>query len=52
MAVVEGLDRGRWALASKTHHCMVDGVGSVDVGHLLLDVKPQPADALELPDVQ
>jgi WS/DGAT/MGAT family acyltransferase len=52
MAVVEGLAGGRWALASKTHHCMVDGVGSVDVGHLLLDVKPQPADALELPEVQ
>jgi WS/DGAT/MGAT family acyltransferase len=51
MAVVEGLDRGRWALASKTHHCMVDGVGSVDVGHLLLDVKPQAADAMELPEV-
>jgi WS/DGAT/MGAT family acyltransferase len=49
MAVVEGLAGGRWALASKTHHCMVDGVGSVDVGHLLLDVKPQPADAVELP---
>jgi diacylglycerol O-acyltransferase / wax synthase len=50
MAVVEGLADGRWALASKTHHCMVDGVGSVDVGHLLLDVEPQPADAVELPE--
>jgi Wax ester synthase/diacylglycerol acyltransferase catalytic domain/WS/DGAT C-terminal domain len=38
MAIVEGLADGRWALAHKTHHCMVDGVGSVDVGHLLLDV--------------
>src|SRR5450759_3986035 len=38
MALVEGLTDGRWALAHKTHHCMVDGVGSVDVGHLLLDV--------------
>ena len=37
MVLVEGLDRGRWALATKTHHCMVDGVGSVDVGHLILD---------------
>jgi len=37
MAMVEGLADGRWALAHKTHHCMVDGVGSVDVGHLLLD---------------
>src|SRR5579872_5815231 len=29
MALVEGLADGRWALATKTHHCMVDGVGSV-----------------------
>ena len=37
MALVEGLADGRWALATKTHHSMVDGVGSVDVGHLMLD---------------
>jgi diacylglycerol O-acyltransferase / wax synthase len=35
--LVEGLEGGRWALATKTHHAMVDGVGSVDVGNLLLD---------------
>jgi diacylglycerol O-acyltransferase / wax synthase len=40
MALVEGLADGRWALAHKTHHSMVDGVGSVDVGHLLLDATP------------
>ena len=40
MVLVEGLEDGRWALASKTHHCLVDGVGSVDVGHLLLDIAP------------
>ena len=40
MAIVEGLAGGRWALATKTHHAMVDGVGSVDVGHLLLDTEP------------
>src|ERR1039457_638303 len=44
MVIVEGLAGGRWALASKTHHCMVDGVGSVDVGHLLLDPAPDAAD--------
>ena len=44
MAIVEGLADGRWALAHKTHHCMVDGVGSVDVGHLLLDVTADGAD--------
>jgi WS/DGAT/MGAT family acyltransferase len=43
MVLVEGLARGRWALATKTHHCMVDGVGSVDVGHLLLDTSPEAA---------
>ena len=39
-ALLEGLAGGRWALVTKTHHCMVDGVGSVDVGHLLLDPEP------------
>ena len=31
IVLVEGLEDGRWALAHKTHHCLVDGVGSVDV---------------------
>jgi WS/DGAT/MGAT family acyltransferase len=43
MVVLEGLEDGRWALATKTHHCMVDGVGSVDIGHLMLDTEPLPA---------
>ncbi len=42
LVVLEGLEGGRWALASKTHHCMVDGVGSVDVSHLMLDTEPVP----------
>jgi len=37
LVVVEGLAGGRWALASKTHHCMVDGVGSVDASTMLFD---------------
>lgn len=41
--VIEGLADGRWALATKTHHCMVDGVGSVDVAQLMLDAEPAPA---------
>ncbi|MGO8904474.1 MAG: WS/DGAT/MGAT family O-acyltransferase [Solirubrobacteraceae bacterium] len=43
MALVEGLVDGRWALAHKTHHSMVDGVGSVDVGHLILDATADTA---------
>lgn len=35
--LVEGLEHGRWAIAHKTHHCLVDGVGSVDVANVLLD---------------
>jgi WS/DGAT/MGAT family acyltransferase len=42
MALIEGLAHGRWALAHKTHHCLVDGVGSVDVAYLLLDTEPNP----------
>ncbi len=46
MTLLTGLDGGRWALATKTHHCLVDGVGSLDIGHLLLDATP---DAPALP---
>jgi diacylglycerol O-acyltransferase / wax synthase len=37
LVVLEGLRDGAWALCTKTHHCMVDGVGAVDAGMLLLD---------------
>jgi WS/DGAT/MGAT family acyltransferase len=40
--LLEGLADGRWAIATKTHHALVDGVGSVDVGHLLLDSARRP----------
>jgi WS/DGAT/MGAT family acyltransferase len=29
--MVEGLEGGRWALLSKVHHCMVDGVAATDL---------------------
>ena len=41
MVLLEGLADGRWAIASKTHHSMVDGVGSVGVVELLLDLDPE-----------
>jgi diacylglycerol O-acyltransferase len=41
VVVLEGLEDGRWALATKTHHAMVDGVGSIDVGSLMLDTEPE-----------
>jgi diacylglycerol O-acyltransferase / wax synthase len=33
---------GRWALVSKTHHCLVDGVGSLDIGQTILDLERDP----------
>ena len=42
LVVLEGLAGRRWALVSKTHHCLVDGVGSVDATHLLLDFERVP----------
>jgi diacylglycerol O-acyltransferase len=40
MKLVEGLEGGHWALGWKTHHCLVDGVGSVDLIGLLLGPGP------------
>jgi diacylglycerol O-acyltransferase / wax synthase len=37
LVLLEGLDGGRWALCTKTHHCLADGVGSIDAGTILLD---------------
>lgn len=48
VAVVEGLADDRWALATKTHHCMVDGIGSIDVAYLMLDAEPEGRG--EIPD--
>jgi diacylglycerol O-acyltransferase / wax synthase len=42
MVLVDGLAERRWALATKTHHCLVDGVGSVNVTDVLLDAEPKP----------
>jgi diacylglycerol O-acyltransferase / wax synthase len=42
LVLVDGLEHGRWALVQKTHHCLVDGVGSVDVLAVLLDAEPDP----------
>lgn len=41
--LVEGLRNGRWALISKVHHAMVDGVAGTDLYRVLFDPSPQPA---------
>ncbi|MBV9336909.1 MAG: wax ester/triacylglycerol synthase family O-acyltransferase, partial [Solirubrobacterales bacterium] len=49
MALIEGLPEDRWAIAHKTHHCLVDGVGSVDVAYALLDSAPNPPERPQAP---
>jgi len=44
--VVEGLAGGRWALVSKVHHCMVDGVAGTELYHLLLSTTPDVEDTV------
>jgi WS/DGAT/MGAT family acyltransferase len=38
--LVEGLRRNRFALVTKTHHAMVDGIGAIEIGQVILDVSP------------
>ena len=45
MVLLDGLTEGRWALVSKVHHCLVDGVGSVDLVGLLLGADPPLGEA-------
>ena len=40
--LVEGLDGDRFALISKTHHALVDGISGVDLASVLFDAKPEP----------
>ena len=48
VVLLDGLEDGRWALVTKTHHSMVDGVGSVDAGYLMLDSEAEPAGQPEI----
>jgi diacylglycerol O-acyltransferase len=41
--LVEGLEGDRWALISKTHHSLVDGISGVDLATVLLDLERTPA---------
>jgi WS/DGAT/MGAT family acyltransferase len=43
MWLIEGLEGGRFALISKTHHSLIDGIAGVDLATVLFDVTPEPA---------
>ncbi len=40
--LVQGLEDNRFALISKTHHSMIDGMAGVDLASVLFDVEPVP----------
>ncbi len=40
--IVPGVSRGRFAVVSKTHHCMIDGLSGVDLASVLMDAGPSP----------
>jgi diacylglycerol O-acyltransferase len=44
--MVEGLEDGHWAMVSKIHHCMVDGVSGTDILSVILDQMPDPGPRL------
>jgi WS/DGAT/MGAT family acyltransferase len=53
--LVEGLADGGFALLSKSHHAMIDGIAGVDLGTVLFDLGPEgrpPEEGLEpwMPD--
>jgi WS/DGAT/MGAT family acyltransferase len=41
--LVEGLADGGFALLSKSHHAMIDGIAGVDLGTVLFDLQPEGA---------
>ncbi len=43
--LVQGLERDRFAILTKTHHAMVDGISGVDIGTVLFDLEPVPQPA-------
>jgi WS/DGAT/MGAT family acyltransferase len=41
--LVEGLAQGRWAVITKLHHCMADGILGTDLYRVIFDASPEPS---------
>ncbi len=39
--LLDGLKGGQWAILSKVHHCMVDGIGGNDLMTAIFDLQPR-----------
>ena len=42
MWLVDGVESGRFALVTKSHHALVDGVSGMDITAVLFDTEPEP----------
>jgi diacylglycerol O-acyltransferase len=42
MWLIEGLKEDRFALISKTHHALIDGIAGIDLATVLFDLSPDP----------
>jgi WS/DGAT/MGAT family acyltransferase len=42
MWLIEGLEDDRFALITKTHHSLIDGIAGVDLATVLFDLSPNP----------
>jgi len=42
MWLIEGLEEDRFALITKTHHALIDGIAGVDLATVLFDLSPDP----------
>ncbi len=42
MWLIEGLEDDRFALITKTHHSLIDGIAGVDLATVLFDLSPEP----------
>ena len=45
--MVEGLHDGSWAMVSKVHHCLVDGVSGTELLAVILDLSPDPPEPVD-----
>ncbi len=48
MYFIEGLEDGRFAILSKSHQILVDGVATIDLGQVILDVEPRPGEPVHV----
>ena len=48
MYLIEGVEGGRFAILSKSHQILVDGVATIDLGQVILDVDPKPKETVHV----